>query len=139
MNKKIKVMVFGTFDIVHKGHIHMLKEAKEYGDILVVVIARDKTIANVKKRKQINDENARKKNIEILNMADKVILGGLKDKYKCIRDEKPDFIALGYDQKTFVDELADNIDDNTQIVRLAPFQPEIYKSSLIAKKLKNSL
>ena len=48
-----KVMVFGTFDIIHPGHIHLLKEAKEYGDFLIAVIGRDATVckgAGSKKR-----------------------------------------------------------------------------------------
>jgi len=136
IKKKIKVMVFGTFDIIHKGHIHMFREAKEYGDVLIVVMARDKTILKVKRKKPQNHEMTRKNNIEKLKMADKVILGDLNDKYKRIREEKPNIIALGYDQKTFVDQLVENIDDDTQIVRLAPYQTNIYKSSKLLKKMK---
>ncbi|HLC71304.1 MAG TPA: adenylyltransferase/cytidyltransferase family protein, partial [Candidatus Nanoarchaeia archaeon] len=35
------VMCFGTFDILHPGHLHYLQQAKKYGDYLMVVIARD--------------------------------------------------------------------------------------------------
>ena len=134
--KKTKVMVFGTFDIIHKGHIHMLKEAKEYGDILVVVLARNQTIKRIKRRDPLNNEMIRKLNIEKLNIADKVLFGDLKNRYKRIQEEKPDIIALGYDQKAFVDKLAENIDDNTQIVRLAPYNPHLYKTTKILEKMK---
>ena len=50
-----KVMVFGTFDIIHKGHINMLIQAKKLGDFLVVVLACDKTIEAVKNRKSYNN------------------------------------------------------------------------------------
>ena len=39
-----KVMTFGSFDVLHKGHEHYLKEAKSYGDYLIVVVARDENI-----------------------------------------------------------------------------------------------
>lgn len=124
-----KVMIFGTFDILHPGHTHFIKEAKEYGDYLVIVVARDKTVAELKKHPTINKENTRKTNLEQLGLADKVILGEEGDKYAVIRREKPDIIALGYDQKFYIDELEDQIDDHVQIVRLSPFRPDIYKSS----------
>ncbi len=128
-----KVIVFGTFDIIHPGHIHMLKEAKEYGDNLIAIIARDATVCKIKKRIPLNSEKLRLENIKKLNIADKVRLGCLGDKYQAIREEQPDIVALGYDQKAFVDNLADVIPKNCRIVRLVPFKPEVYKSS----KLKN--
>ncbi len=124
-----KVMVFGTFDILHPGHEHMLKEAKQYGDYLVAVVARDATVLEVKHRKAYADENTRVKNLEALGLADKVVIGGTADKYAVIDVEKPNVIALGYDQKFFVDDLEDAVDDNVQIVRLTPFMPNLYKSS----------
>ena len=43
-------MAFGTFDLLHPGHEHFLKQAKRYGD-LIVVIARDNTVLKVKGKK----------------------------------------------------------------------------------------
>jgi cytidyltransferase-like protein len=126
-----KVIVFGTFDIIHPGHIHLLKEAKEYGDFLIVVVARDDTVCVVKGKAPYYNEGERVNHIVDLNIADKVILGCLDpdDRYKVIADEKPDIIALGYDQKVFVDKLAGIIDDNVKIVRISPYLPDLYKSS----------
>lgn len=129
-----KVIVFGTFDLLHDGHLHMLNEAKEYGDYLIVVIARDDVVCKIKGRSAINDEKTRLLNIQKLNLANKVRLGCIDDRYQVIREEKPDIIALGYDQKVFVDKLVDNIDDNVQIVRLAAFNPEVNKSSKIREE-----
>lgn len=42
------VMAFGTFDVFHPGHEYYLTQAKKYGDILIVVVARDKTVEKVK-------------------------------------------------------------------------------------------
>ena len=124
-----KVMVFGTFDIIHPGHVHMLKQAKEYGDFLVVIIARDNTVCEIKGKQPRNNEESRQKNLIGLGLADKIRLGCLDNKHQVIKEEKPDIIALGYDQKFFLDELENTIDDYVKIVRLSPFKPEIYKSS----------
>ena len=43
-----KVLIAGTFDIIHPGHINLIKQAKEFGDFLVVVIARDKNVIKAK-------------------------------------------------------------------------------------------
>ncbi len=124
-----KVIVFGTFDIIHPGHLHLFKEAKEYGDYLVVVVARDQTVCDIKGRDPVNNEDVRLKNIIDLKIADKVRLGCLDDKYQAIKEEQPNVVALGYDQRAFVDKLEEVTEDNTKIVRLAPYMPDIYKSS----------
>ena len=54
-----KVMAFGSFDILHDGHKHYLKEAKSFGDYLVVIVARDENIVKFKGKKPKNDENYR--------------------------------------------------------------------------------
>lgn len=125
-----KVMVFGTFDIIHPGHLHMLLEAKEYGDFLIVVIARDLTVCAVKGKATRNTEEVRLGNVKRLKIVDKARLGCVDDdKYLVIAEEKPDIIALGYDQRAFVDKLIEAVEDYVQIVRLTPHLPEIYKSS----------
>lgn len=128
-------MVFGTFDIIHPGHIYLLKEAKRYGDYLVVVIARDQTVRDVKEKKPINNENQRLKNIKKLNIADHVRLGYLDNRYQVIAEEKPDVIALGYDQKEFVDNLANAVEDNVRIVRVSSYKPKIYHSSKLTNHI----
>ena len=142
-----KVLAFGTFDILHPGHTHVLQEAKKLGGHLTVIIARDATVLKVKGKKPVFAEKTRLKNLQKLNIANKVRLGNTGDKYQVIRDEKPDIIALGYDQNFFVNDLQKVIDQrlsestprgggkNVRIVRLKSHKPEIYKSSKIRSKL----
>ena len=128
-----KVLLFGTFDILHPGHLFLFEEAKKLGDNLVVVIARDKTVAEVKHIKLTNNEDDRLKNVFDLDIADKVTLGNEDDKYEIIREDRPDIIALGYDQKVFTDDLS-KVFPKIKIVRLPSFKPEIFKSSKLRKK-----
>lgn len=130
-----RVMVFGTFDIFHKGHIYFLKQARRQGDFLTVVVARDETVAKIKKQKPRNKEQKRKRILENNHLADKVILGNLNDKYAVIKKYQPDIICLGYDQKAYVDKLKNKLQQfglkKTRIKKLKPFHPEKYKSSLL--------
>ncbi|MBR9691787.1 adenylyltransferase/cytidyltransferase family protein [Candidatus Woesearchaeota archaeon] len=113
------VMVFGTFDILHKGHLSLFSQAKRYGDYLIAVVARDKTVEKVKGRKPRNNEKKRLK--EVSKYADKAILGYIYDKQKIVKKYKPNVICLGYDQKDFIDGL--------KFKRLKAYKPHKYKSS----------
>lgn len=125
-------MAFGTFDVYHKGHENYLRQAKKLGEYLVVVVARDKNVLRIKKQETKNKEQKRKKILEESGLADEVVLGDLKDKYKIIEKYRPSVIALGYDQKVYLVELKEKLKEfeiNAKIVRLKSFKPEIYKSS----------
>ncbi len=127
-------MVFGTFDIFHAGHESLLKQAKQFGDHLIVVVARDETVQKVKGRKPENNEKQRVAFLEKNSIADKVVLGNTGNKYKVIKKYCPDVIALGYDQFTFTYGIKKFLIDeamNTEIIRLKPYNPGIYKSSII--------
>ncbi len=134
-----KVMAFGTFDIFHPGHINYLKQAKKQGNYLIVVVARDQTVLKIKKEKSLNDEQTRLDTVKKSQLAEKVILGNLNDKYLVIEKYKPDVVALGYDQKVNLSELKEKIRKfklGTKIIRLKAYQPNIYKSSKL--KIKNN-
>lgn len=132
------MLVFGSFDVIHKGHIHFLEEAKSLGNRLVIVIARDTTIAEVKGKKPHHSEQERKKHLQKLACVYSVIIGNSSDKYKVIEKIKPDIICLGYDQVIFTDRLEQELNKrgiaNIDIVRLNEFKPHIYKSSKIKAK-----
>lgn len=129
------VMAFGTFDLFHPGHEYFLKQAKKYGNYLIVIIARDKTVKEVKGKLPQHSEKQRQKAISGLNLADKAVFGdrGL-NKYQIIKKYRPDIICLGYDQTHFVDGLKKKIKEyklKTKIIRLKPFQPRKYKTSIL--------
>ena len=129
-------MIFGTFDIIHGGHIHMFKEAKEYGDKVIAVVARDVNVERIKEYGSLHDEEERVDFLQHIDLIDEVLLGDKTDVYKVIKDKKPDIIALGYDQKVYVDDLANAITDaglECQIVRLTAHKENKLKSNKIRK------
>ncbi len=133
------VLVFGTFDILHAGHIHFLQSAKKLGDMLIVVVARDKTVKLLKKKHSVHTEKERATILRELRCVDQVVLGDPKlNVYTVIKKIKPDVIALGYDQIAFTDKLHEKIQEfglNTKVVRLKPYKNGNHKSSKILKSM----
>lgn len=126
------VMVFGSFDILHPGHLYFLKRAKKLGTSLVAVVARDSTIKEVKSITPKYNERQRVEHIRDLRIADKVVLGYETDKYEIVEEINPDVIVLGYDQDGFADKLKEEMEKrkmNPKIVRLGAYKEEQYKSS----------
>jgi FAD synthetase len=132
-----KVMVFGTFDILHQGHYNFLQQARRQGEYLIVIVARDATVFKIKKRKTQNTEGVRVKNLRDSGLADKVVLGNLRNRYAGIKKYQPAVICLGYDQEFFVKALPDKLRalglDKTRLIRLKSYHPEKYKTSLLKK------
>jgi len=130
-----KVMAFGSFDILHKGHEAYLKEAKSFGDYLIVIVARDENILRFKGKKPKHDENYRLEQVKKLDFVDEPVLGNKDDILKVLEKYKPDVICLGYDQRTIAEEnLSKELEKRNlkaKIVRAKPYKPEIFKSSKI--------
>ncbi len=128
-----KVIAFGSFDVLHEGHKHYLKEAKGYGDYLIVVVARDLNILRFKGRKPRNDENYRLEQVKKLDFVDEAVLGGKEDILRVLDKYRPDIICLGYDQKTInekkLKEELEKRNIKSQIIRAKPYKEDIYKSS----------
>jgi len=130
-----KVMVFGTFDILHPGHLNLFRQAKRLGDELIVVVARDKTVEEVKGKKPMYDEKSRLKKVQCSVMVNKAVLGREDDKYSLIEEIKPDAICLGYDQDSFTSSLPEELIKRglkAKIVRVTKYKD--YSSSVLKDK-----
>jgi len=135
VSKKI-VLAGGVFDIIHPGHIHTLNAAKALGDILVVVIATDKTARKMKKRPPLHSQESRRELVSCLTMVDMAIVGHEEDIFETVKEVKPNIIVLGYDQihqNKFIGDGCKRINLDVEIVRLQSPVPEL-SSSDIEKK-----
>ncbi|MCI4323510.1 MAG: adenylyltransferase/cytidyltransferase family protein [Thermoplasmata archaeon] len=94
----VRVMATGVFDILHPGHVYFLEEARQLGDELVVVVARDQTARRLKHEPYV-PEAIRREMVGALKPVDRAILGSTTDIYETVVDVRPDVIALGFDQK----------------------------------------
>ncbi len=134
------VMVFGTFDLVHLGHVHFFNQASQLGDKLIVVVARDANVKRMKGKKPFFSEKERLAMVSSLRVVGQAVLGDKRDFFAAIRKFKPAVIALGYDQKVlFMKHIREKLDEfglrRTKLVRLKPFQPGRFKSSKLKKLL----
>lgn len=89
-------MAQGTFDVLHPGHLHYLKESRELGDKLVVVVARDSRASQG--RELYFSEEERREMLESLEVVDRAVLGVEGDIYETVEEIDPDVITLGHDQ-----------------------------------------
>jgi FAD synthetase len=93
----VRVMATGVFDLLHPGHLYFLSEARKLGDELIVVVARDQTARRLKHETYV-PEIVRREMVEALKPVDRAVLGSTTDIYETVVREKPQVIALGYDQ-----------------------------------------
>jgi len=131
-------MAFGTFDIIHPGHIFYFAQAKKGSKKLIVVVARDKNSKKTKKHFPTHNQNERLKLVSGLRIVDRAILGDKNNFLKPIIKFKPDIVALGYDHKISIDKLQKKLNSkklNCKIVRIKPYKPHIHKSSKIKRAL----
>jgi len=135
------VLAGGVFDIIHPGHIHTLKAAKDLGNVLVVVIATDKTAQKMKNRIPLHNMALRRDLVRSLSMVDYATLGYEGDIFKSVEIIKPNIIALGYDQihqEKFIIDGCKKIGISASIARLQSPIPDI-KSSKIENEYGKSI
>jgi FAD synthetase len=135
-----RIMVFGTFDMVHPGHEDLFRQARALAPDphLIVSVARDSVASRIKGAPPRNHEEARRQALAAHPLVDEAVLGDERGYVEHILVAKPDIIALGYDQTgEFVANLAHDLNAAglwPSIVRLEPFHPETYKTSKLATR-----
>lgn len=126
-------MTFGTFDLLHPGHIFYLEGAKKLWDYLITIVARDKTVEVLKWKKPRESERVRMTKLQKSGVPHEVILWSLSDHYDVIVQKKPDVLCFWYDQRSFNGEkLNKYLKEHKlapEIIILEAFEPEKWKSS----------
>ena len=133
-------MVFGTFDGLHPGHLNFFRQARNLAKIpfLIVSIARDKNVFRIKHKYSVKNEKERMNLFKKSKLVDRVVLSGIKNYLPHILKEHPDIIALGYDQKVYVQNLKKDLrnkDILVKVARLKPYKHKIYKNHLLKIKI----
>jgi len=132
-------MLFGTFDGLHMGHIHLLQSAKEKADRVIVILARDERVNELKGHYPLHTERERKKIIESIKFVERGVIGHKTDIYSAMKKYKPDLIGLGYDQNIFTSDLKIQLKkiglNKTKIIRFPAYKPNKCKSSIVRKRL----
>jgi len=105
-----KVITYGTFDLIHSGHINLLRRAKEMGDYLIVAISTDKFNA-IKNKKAYHTFEDRKMILKAIRYVDEVIPEHSWDqKIDDVKKNRIDLFVMGDDWQGKFDFLKDYCD-----------------------------
>ena len=103
-----KVITYGTFDLLHAGHINLLRRAKELGDYLIVVVSTDEFNWNEKRKKCYFSYEKRKHLLEAIRYVDLVIPEeNWEQKRSDVKEYHVDTFVMGDDWKGKFDFLKD--------------------------------
>ena len=102
------VVAQGTFDLLHPGHLHYLREAKAMGDELHVIVARRSNVTH--KSPPVLPDRQRRDMVSALGVVDEARLGHPEDIFVPIHEIDPDVIVLGHDQHHDEDALRTALD-----------------------------
>lgn len=95
-----RVITYGTFDLLHYGHINLLKRAKELGDYLIVVLSTDEFNWTMKQKKCYFPYEKRKMLLEAIRYVDLVIPeNNWEQKILDVKEFKIDTFVMGDDWK----------------------------------------
>jgi FAD synthetase len=137
------VLAAGVFDLLHYGHIRYLEEAKKTGGSdakLVVIVARDETVRNLKGTDPVIPEAQRRAVIDALKVVDEALLGFKDmDLDRVLQQIKPDIVAVGHDQKAIkaqVEKINKAREMDIKIVQIEQFgEDELNSSSEIKRRI----
>lgn len=121
--KAKRVLVFGTFDGLHPGHLFFLRSAKAQGTTLIVAVARDAHVQLLKEKRPVNPETKRLAVIKQLTFVNEVYLCDEElGTYAISTVAKPDLIVLGHDQQALEKDLIRWMADTDQYVPMFHIQ-----------------
>ena len=103
-----KVITYGTYDLLHWGHINLLRRARELGDYLIVVLSTDEFNWNEKQKKCFFTYEKRKMMLEAIRYVDEVIPeNNWEQKRSDVKDNGVSVFVMGDDWKGKFDFLSD--------------------------------
>jgi len=144
INCLMKALVFGTFDVIHTGHIFFLRKAREItgeGE-LIAVVARDSSVEKIKGLRPVIAENSRLELLNSIKFIDSAVLGNEgEDRLAIVEQLRPDVIFLGYDQwpeEEWLELELAKIGLNVKIERLPKFEGELCSSTDIKESIRDS-
>jgi D-beta-D-heptose 7-phosphate kinase/D-beta-D-heptose 1-phosphate adenosyltransferase len=101
LKKEGKKIVFtnGCFDLLHAGHVRYLNRAKKLGDVLIIGLNADSSVAGLKPGRPVNSQKHRAEVLAGLAAVDYIVIFSEKTPYNLIKTVKPDLLVKGGDWK----------------------------------------
>lgn len=125
-----RVITYGTYDLLHYGHIELLRRAREMGDYLIVALSTDE-FNQVKNKKSYYDYEQRKMMLESIRYVDLVIPEeGWGQKEKDVDRFDVDVFVMGHDWEGEFDFLKDKCEviylNRTEGISTTKIKQELY-------------
>ena len=128
------VFTNGCFDLLHRGHVHILREARASGDLLIVGINSDTSVRSIKgPLRPILPQTDRIELIAAMEMVDYVVLFDEPDPYRVIAAIKPNVLAKGGDWSAEKIVGADIVEQNGGRVAVIPYLPGFSTTEIIER------
>ena len=128
------VFTNGCFDLLHRGHVHILREARASGDLLIVGINSDISVRSIKgPLRPILPQTDRIELIAAMEMVDYVVLFDEPDPYRVIAAIKPNVLAKGGDWSAEKIVGADIVEQNGGRVAVIPYLPGFSTTEIIER------
>jgi len=130
-----RVLVFGTFDVLHPGHIYFLTQARKKGGWLIASVARDSYVRSAKRREPYHHQGARIEKLLETGLVDEAYLSDEDvGSYGVVAKSKPDVVCFGHDQGSLRRHfeswlVGQHLDIVTHVIEA--YHPDRYKSSII--------
>ena len=128
-----RVITYGTYDLLHYGHIELLRRAKEYGNYLIVALSTD-NFNKLKDKKSYYSYEQRKMMLESIQFVDLVIPENeWEQKVKDVKEYNVDTFLMGHDWEGEFDFLKDLCEviylNRTEGISTTQIKKELYGDS----------
>ena len=131
------VFTNGCFDILHRGHVEYLTEAKACGDKLVTALNSDSSIRGLKgEARPIQSQEDRAVILDALESVDLVVIFDQETPVKIIKSLLPDVLTKGGDYSAETIVGADTVTENGGEIKVIPFRSGQSTSSIVEKIIK---
>ena len=125
-----RVLTYGTYDLLHYGHIELLRRAKQYGDYLIVALSTDE-FNKLKNKKSYYNYEQRKMMLESIRYVDLVIPeNNWEQKTDDVKNFKVDTFLMGHDWEGEFDFLKDHCEviyiKRTEGISTTQIKKELY-------------
>lgn len=119
------VFTNGCFDLLHRGHLHLLREARKQGDYLIVGLNTDASVRRIKgESRPVKSETDRARVLDALEMVDAVVLFDEDTPRDLIETLTPDVLVKGSDYEPDDVVGADHVQNNGGELYLVDLLPD---------------
>ena len=133
-----RVITYGTYDLLHYGHINLLRRAKELGDYLIVALSTDEFNTNEKHKTTYFSYEQRKELLEAIRYVDLVIPEeSWEQKRSDMHEYHVDVFVIGDDWRGKFDFLKDDVEvvylSRTPEISSSKIREDLYDAAAVAK------